>query len=61
MGDTRDTTADAREAQRKVFRRMTGSQRLAMAGRMSDEARALAENGARHREQLSAKRSARRD
>lgn len=59
MGDTQDTSADAIEAQRKVFRRMTGSQRLAMAVRMSDEARTLARDGARHREQLSAKRAAR--
>lgn len=61
MGDARDTSPDAREAQRKVFRRMTGSQRLAMAVRMSEEARALASDGERHREQLSAKRSAGRD
>lgn len=61
MGDTQDTSADALEAQRKVFRRMTGSERLAMAGRLSDDARALAKAGARHREQRSAERSARRD
>lgn len=61
MGDTQDTSADALEAQRKVFRRMTGSMRLAMACRMSDEARTLASDGARHREQVSARRSARRD
>ena len=61
MSDTQDTSAEALEAQRRVFRRMTGSERLAMAARMSDEARTLADDGARHREQLSAKRSARRD
>ncbi len=55
MGGTRDTSRDALEAQRKVFRRMTGSQRIAMATRMSDEARALAGDGARQREQRSAK------
>lgn len=61
MSETQDTSAEALEAQRKVFRRMTGSQRLAMAGRLSDEARTLARDGARHREQLAAERSARRD
>ena len=61
MGGTRDTSRDALEAQRKVFRRMTGAQRVAMAGRMSDETRALADEGARHREQLQAKPTSRRD
>ena len=61
MDGTRDTSPDALQAQRKAFRRMTGAQRFAMAVRMSDEARALADAGTRHREQLQAKPAPRRD
>lgn len=61
MSGSRDTSPDALEAQRKAFRRMTGSQRFAMAVRMSDETRALADAGARHREQVQAKPAPRPD
>jgi len=44
-----DTSATALERQREAFRRMTPEQRLALAAEMSDEIRALAESGIRHR------------
>jgi hypothetical protein len=44
-----DTSATALERQREAFRRMTSEQRLALAAEMSDEIRALAESGIRHR------------
>jgi len=44
-----DTTIDAWRVQRDIFRRMSGSQRVAMAVEMSDSARALTEAGIRHR------------
>ncbi|OGO53903.1 MAG: hypothetical protein A2Z32_02775 [Chloroflexi bacterium RBG_16_69_14] len=44
-----DTLVAARERQRETFRRMTPEQRLAVAAEMSDEIRAVAEAGIRHR------------
>jgi hypothetical protein len=44
-----DTSATALERQREAFRRMTPEQRLTLAAEMSDEIRALAESGIRHR------------
>ena len=44
-----DTSPDAFDVQRAIFRRMTGSQRVAMAFEMSDAARALTEAGIRYR------------
>ena len=44
-----DTTIEAWDVQRDIFRRMSGSQRVAMAFEMSDSARALTEAGIRYR------------
>lgn len=44
-----DTSMTARERQLGAFRRMTPEQRLAVAAEMSDEIRAVAEAGIRHR------------
>ena len=44
-----DTTAAAWAVQREIFRRMTGSERVAMAFEMSEAARSLTEAGIRHR------------
>ena len=44
-----DTTVDAWRVQRDIFRRMSGSKRVAMAFEMSDSARALTEAGIRYR------------
>lgn len=49
MIEERDTSAAAGEAQRAGFRRLSGSERVALALQMSDEARALAADGVRHR------------
>jgi hypothetical protein len=44
-----DTSSTALARQRETFRRMTPEQRLAAAAEMSDEIRAVAEDGIRHR------------
>jgi len=44
-----DTSREALQAQRAAFRRMTPTQRLAIAAEMSDDVRALAEAGIRAR------------
>ena len=49
MSGSRDTSADARDVQLAVFRRLGPTRRLALACQMSDEARAIAEAGIRHR------------
>jgi hypothetical protein len=45
----RDTAEAAREAQIQVFRRLSPSERLAIACQMSDEARQVTADGLRHR------------
>lgn len=45
----RDTSAEARRVQVDALRRLEGSERLALACRMSDDARAVSEAGIRHR------------
>ena len=49
MIEERDTSAAAAKAQRGVFRLLSPSQRVALAFQMSEEARALAADGLRHR------------
>jgi hypothetical protein len=49
MGRPADTSTDAARIQLSILRRMTGSERAAMAVEMSVEARALSEAGIRHR------------
>ncbi|MDP9468662.1 MAG: hypothetical protein M3P32_08005 [Chloroflexota bacterium] len=49
MSDERDTSADAGAVQRATFRRLTPSERAALGVQMSEEARALAADGLRHR------------
>jgi len=49
MSEERDTSAAAGEAQRAAFRRLSPSDRVALAFQMSEEARALAADGLRHR------------
>lgn len=49
MTDERDTSAAAGEAQRATFRRLSPADRVALALQMSEEARALAADGLRHR------------
>lgn len=49
MRDERDTSFEAGEVQRATFRRMRPSERAALGIQMSDEARALAADGLRHR------------
>jgi hypothetical protein len=44
-----DTSPAALKRQRETFRRMTPEQRLAVAAEMSEEIRAIAESGIRHR------------
>lgn len=44
-----DTSPAAREAQVLAFRRLSPSERVALACQMSDEARAIAADGFRHR------------
>jgi len=44
-----DTSAAAGEAQRAAFRRLSPSERVALAMQMSEEARELAADGLRHR------------
>jgi hypothetical protein len=44
-----DTTPDAHDVQFEAWRRMTGSERVALAIEMSDEARRIAEDGIRDR------------
>jgi hypothetical protein len=46
---SRDTSVRAREAQLAIFRSLEPAARLGMASTMSDEARAIAEAGMRHR------------
>lgn len=52
MIDQRDTSAAAHVAQLAAFRRLTPSQRAVAALQMSDEVRAVAANGLRHRSPL---------
>ena len=47
--DAHDTAREARDRQLEAFRRMTPEQRSAEAAAMSDEIRAVAEAGLRHR------------
>lgn len=49
MIEERDTTTAAGHAQQAVFRRLAPSERVALAFQMSEEARALAADGLRHR------------
>lgn len=49
MIEERDTSAVAGEAQRAAFRLLSPSERVALAFQMSEEARALAADGLRHR------------
>jgi hypothetical protein len=49
MIEQHDTSAAARRAQRAVFRRLAPADRVALAIQMSEEARALAADGIRHR------------
>lgn len=49
MIEERDTSAAAGEAQRAAFRLLSPSERVALAFQMSEEARALAADGLRHR------------
>ena len=49
MIEERDTSAPAGEAQRAAFRLLSPSERVAIAFQMSEEARALAADGLRHR------------
>ncbi len=49
MERPRDTSRDAHRIQRAIFRRMTGSARVALALEMSDDARSLTEAGIRDR------------
>ena len=49
MRPPRDTSTAAFERQLAAFRAMTPSERVAVAGAMSDEIRALAEDGIRDR------------
>ena len=44
-----DTSLEARQVQRAIFHRMSGSDRVALAFEMSDAARSLTEAGIRHR------------
>jgi hypothetical protein len=44
-----DTSTDAASVQLSILQRLTGSERVAMAFQMSDEARALTEAGIRYR------------
>ncbi len=44
-----DTSPEARRVQLESLRRLDGPQRLEMACRMSDDARAMSEAGIRHR------------
>ncbi len=45
----RDTSVEAHQVQLAIYRRMTRSERFALAGEMSDAVRALAAAGIRHR------------
>jgi hypothetical protein len=47
--EERDTSAAAGEAQREAFRLRSPAERVAVAFQMSEEARALAADGLRHR------------
>jgi hypothetical protein len=47
--DAHDTPRESRDRQLEAFRRMTPEQRSAEAAAMSDEIRAVAEAGLRHR------------
>jgi hypothetical protein len=49
MTGSRDTSPSARRAQLTVFQSLEPSTRLELASRMSDEVRAIAEAGIRHR------------
>lgn len=49
MIDQHDTPADAGRAQHAVFRRLAPADRVELAVQMSEEARALAADGMRHR------------
>ena len=44
-----DTSADAHEIQRRIYARMGGAGRLAIAFELSDSARRLTQDGIRHR------------